>query len=65
MPLLLVGSLLAGQAAATAPLWSCEEQQFVYELNRVRWEPTLAGLGSTVALPIAPLAVNPALAAAA
>jgi len=63
--LLLLCPLLAGQAAATTPLWSGEEQQLVYELNRVRWEPTLAGLGPSVALPTAPLAVNPALAAAA
>jgi hypothetical protein len=63
--LLLLGSLLAGQAAATESLWSCEEQQFVYELNRVRWDPTLAGLGPTLALPIAPLAVSPSLASAA
>lgn len=47
---------------------SPEEQQFVYELNRARWDPSTvlaaAGLPADTALPAPPLAVNNALAAA-
>ena len=45
--------------------WSDEEQQFLYELNRVRWDPTLGGFATAAVLPAPPLAANPALAAAA
>lgn len=61
---LVVGSTTAAPAASGAG-WSAEEQQFLYELNRVRWDPTLAGFSAETAKPAPPLAANPALGAAA
>ena len=61
----LVLSLTAAAAATVGPLWSDEEQQFVYELNRVRWNPALAGFAPGALRPAPPLAINSALAAAA
>lgn len=63
-----LASLALGPASATlaaGPIWSAEEQQFVYELNRIRWDPTLAGFAAGTILPAPPLAINSALAAAA
>jgi serralysin len=55
--------------AATADPWAAEEQQFVYELNQARWNPTTveaaAGLAPGAIVPRPPLAVNAALATAA
>jgi hypothetical protein len=55
----------ASAVLAAEPLWSPEEQQFVYELNRVRWDPTTAGFAAGAILPAPPLAINSSLAAAA
>jgi len=58
----------AAAAEASHPEWSAEEQQFVYELNRARWDPSAvlaaAGLPSDAVLPAPPLAVNDSLAGA-
>lgn len=58
----------AGAAAAGHEEWSPEEQQFVYELNRARWTPSLweasAGLTPGTLAPTPPLALNDSLAAA-
>ena len=61
----LAFSLAPTATAAPGSPWSPEEQQFVYELNRIRWNPALAGLDPTAALPTPPLAVNTALGLAA
>jgi serralysin len=69
------GILLALQAPLAAAFtdggpapWSPEEQQFVYELNRARWDPSAvleaAGLPSGTVWPAPPLAVNDSLAGA-
>jgi len=50
--------------AAGGDGWSPEEQQFVYELNRIRWNPAAAGFSVGSVLPAPPLAVNSSLAAA-
>lgn len=58
----------AGAAVSGHTQWSLEEQQFVYELNRARWDPSAvlaaAGLPSGSVLPAPPLAVNDLLAGA-
>jgi len=63
---------LAGVGAAGAAdqdRWSAEETQFVYELNRARWDPSTvearAGLPAGAILPAPPLAISNNLAAAA
>ncbi len=59
----------AGARAADHSQWSAEAQQLVYELNRIRWNPTEveadAGLVRGTITPAPPLAVNDALADAA
>ena len=66
-----VGFLAASADATQArhEQWSPEEQQFVYELNRSRWDPSAvlaaAGLAGDTVLPAPPLAVNDSLADAA
>lgn len=59
----------AGARSAEHPQWSAEEQQFVYEVNRIRWNPAEteadAGLARGTLTPAPPLAVNDALADAA
>jgi uncharacterized protein YkwD len=72
----LAGTLLALTAftpaqAATVdhPQWSAEEQQFVYEMNRARWNPdpaeAAAGLAAGSIVPQPALAINDTLAASA
>jgi uncharacterized protein YkwD len=63
--LALACSLAPATATAAVSPWSAEEQQFVYELNRIRWDPALAGLDATEARPTPPLAVSLALGSAA
>jgi Ca2+-binding RTX toxin-like protein len=67
---LLIALATAGAAAAADhDQWGAEEQQFVYELNRARWNPRTveaqAGLRSGSIVPAPPLAINDNLAAAA
>ena len=56
-------------AAGAGEAWSAEEQQFVYELNRARWNPeavtAAAGLAPGTFLPQPPLAINENLATSA
>ncbi len=54
-----------GVTAAPAGGWSPEEQQFVYELNRARWDPSTVGLASGTLLPAPPLAISETLGSAA
>ncbi len=71
---LAAGLLIALAAAATADAagpdqWTAEETQFVYELNRARWDPSgveaQAVLRADTIVPAPPLAINHNLAAAA
>jgi serralysin len=67
---LLVTQVSMGDAAASGRgVWSPEEQQFVYELNRARWIPSgveaEAGLAAGTLLPAPPLAPSDTLADAA
>jgi uncharacterized protein YkwD len=59
----------AGAGTDDHPQWSAEAQQFVYELNRIRWNPADveadAGLARGTIAPAPPLAVSDALADAA
>lgn len=67
---LLIALTAAGAASAAGhDQWGAEEQQFVYELNRARWDPrtveAAAGLRPGTIVPAPPLAINDNLAAAA
>jgi hypothetical protein len=67
---LLIALAPAGMAGAAGhDQWSTEEQQFIYELNRSRWDPgaveARAGLRAGIITPAPPLAINDNLAAAA
>jgi len=67
---LLIALATAGVAGAAGhDQWTAEEMQFVYELNRARWNPGTvedqAGLRAGSVLPAPPLAINDNLASAA
>lgn len=67
--LLIVLTTAAASAAYGHDQWTAEETQFVYELNRARWNPRAveaqAGLRPGTIVPAPPLAINDNLAAAA